>query len=175
MVWAKLNRSVDAGARRRQIREVLIYNREDLNRSLTIAYGEPEKISVLKLAADIILESDVTISGGITIIIDGGGTYGFKGDYRINTAADITFTSLRNYRTGINATGLPLNIVDTVFDSGTTDVTAYPAIKVSGTYVAGEENDIKIENITVNAYTTPLDINGSGMNNVNGDIFYLLS
>ena len=170
MNWAKLSRSVDPGARRRQIREVLIYNREDLNRALTVAYGEPEKISVLKLAADIILESDVTISGGITIIIDGGGTYGFKGNYQIITAADITFSNLRNYRIGISATALPLNIVDTVFDSGATNVTAYPAVKVSGTYLAGQDNDIKIENITVNAYTTPVSITGTGMNHVNGDI-----
>lgn len=170
MTWAKLNRTVDPGARRRQQREVLIYNREDLNRSLTIAYGEPEKISVFKLSADIILESDVTIASGITLIIDGGDTYGFKGDYQIKTAADITFENLRNYRVGIWATGLPLKISNCKFESGTTNVTAYPAIKVSGTYVANADNDISIKDISVNAYTTPVDINGTGMSDVNGDI-----
>lgn len=168
--WAKLNRSVDAGARRRQTREVLIYNRDDLNRALTECYKQPEKISVLKLAADIILESNINITSGISIIIDGGGVYGFKGDYQITTAADIHFANLNNYRIGIAATGLPLFIENCKFESGGTDVTAYPAIKVSGTYIANADNDIKISDVTINAYTTPVNINGTGMSNVNGDI-----
>lgn len=112
MNWIDNKRSVDAGARRRQTREVLIYSRDDLNRALTEAYKNPVRISVLKLAADIVLTSSLQINQS-NVTIDGGNLYGFTASsllYTITSFADLTLVNLRNNNVKFNILNVPFKI-----------------------------------------------------------------
>lgn len=121
MTWIAPKRSVDPGARRRQTREVLIYNREDLNRALTEAYKNPTRISVLKLAADIVLTANMQINQ-CNVTIDGGNLYGFTAStllYTVTSYADLTLANLRNNNVKFNILNVPFKIDNCQFQTDT--------------------------------------------------------
>jgi archaellin len=158
MTWIAPKRSVDPGARRRQTREVLIYNREDLNRALTEAYKNPTRISVLKLAADIVLTADMQINQS-NVTIDGGNLYGFTASallYTITSYADLTLVNLNNNNVNFKILNLPFKIDNCTFSTDTLELTGIFAIDISIDNALTTIRPIIINNTTIHNFSIPL-------------------
>jgi hypothetical protein len=158
MTWINPKRSVDPGARRRQTREVLIYNREDLNRALTEAYKNPTRISVLKLAADIVLTSSLDINQ-CNVTIDGGNLYGFTASsllYTITSYADLTLINLNNNNVNFKILNIPFKIDNCTFSTDTLELTGISAIDISVDNTITTIRPILISNTTIHNFSVPL-------------------
>ena len=160
MSWIAPKRSVDPGARRRQTREVLIYNREDLNRALTEAYKNPTRISVLKLAADIVLTADMQINQS-NVTIDGGNVYGFTAAYsstlfQITSYADLTLVNLKNNNVVFTILNLPFRIDNSTFSTDVFDAGFNIAINININNTITTIRPILISNTVIHNFMTPI-------------------
>lgn len=160
MTWIAPKRSVDPGARRRQTREVLIYNREDLNRALTEAYKNPTRISVLKLAADIVLTANMQINQ-CNVTIDGGNLYGFTAEYSstlfvVSSYADLTLVNLKNNNVTFTVLNLPFKIDNCEFSADSLTSAAFSAINISVNSTVTTIRRISISNTIVHNFAVPL-------------------
>jgi archaellin len=137
---------------------VLIYNREDLNRALTEAYKNPTRISVLKLAADIVLTADMQINQS-NVTIDGGNLYGFTASallYTITSYADLTLINLNNNNVNFKILNLPFKIDNCTFSTDTLELTGIFAIDISIDNALTTIRPIIINNTTIHNFSIPL-------------------